>query len=40
MALRPLTASERRQLIETLWEKTESGRTILHAKDTSSGGDA
>jgi hypothetical protein len=39
MSFKPLTASERRQLIETLWVKAESGKTIMHAKDTSSGGD-
>jgi hypothetical protein len=40
MPFKPLTASERRQLVETLWEKAESDRTIMQAKDTSPGGDA
>jgi hypothetical protein len=38
MSFKPLTASERRQLLETLWEKAESDRTIMQAKDTPSGG--
>jgi hypothetical protein len=38
MSFKPLTASERRQLIEALWVNAESGRAITHAKDTSSRG--
>jgi hypothetical protein len=38
MSFKPLTDSERRQLIEALWGNAASGQTILHSRDTSSSG--